>query len=295
VPVGAAPWRHDPFGAVVEDGRLYGRGASDMKGGVAAIVCAALQSTGRGLTLVFTAGEETGCEGAFHLVQQAEGRAALGNAVALVVAEPTANAPWPGHKGALWLRACTHGRTAHGSMPGLGENAVYKLARAALAVEAFAFDTAPHALMGMPTINVGTVAGGANINSVPDRAEMTVDLRSVAGQDHEVLRAGLQRALGPAVDLQTLLDVPPVCTDLEDPWFRRACAVAARVVRASAPPATASYFTDAAALRPALGMPPTLILGPGRPDQAHQTDEFVELQALQEAQAIYAELIREGA
>lgn len=295
VPVGAAAWRHDPFGAVIESGRLYGRGASDMKGGVAAIVCAALASQGRGLTLVLTAGEETGCEGAFHLVQQPEGRAALGQAVALVVAEPTANAPWPGHKGALWLRACAHGRTAHGSMPQLGDNAVYKIARAALAVEAFRFDEGPHALMGAPTVNVGTVAGGANINSVPDLAEMTVDVRSVAGQDHAAVRGRLARSLGPTIELQTLLDVPPVCTDADDPWFASACATVQRVCGACPPPATASYFSDAAALRPALGMPPTLILGPGRPDQAHQTDEFVDVDALHVAQAIYARLIEDGA
>lgn len=293
VPVGAAGWRHPPFGGVIEDGRLHGRGASDMKGGVAAIAAAAVRTRTRGLTLVFTAGEETGCEGAFHLVRQPEGRAALGRAQALVVAEPTANRPWIGHKGALWLRACARGRTAHGSMPALGDNAVYRIARAALAVEALAFEEPPHALMGAPTVNVGTIAGGANVNSVPDAAELTIDLRSVAGQAHAALRDRLGRALGPQIELQTLLDVAPVCTDADDPWLRRAIATVAALTGDATPPRTASYFTDAAALRPALGMPPTLVLGPGDPGLAHQTDEHVPLDRLHQAVAIYAALIED--
>lgn len=294
VPAGAAGWRHGPFAGVVEAGRLYGRGASDMKGGVAAIVAAALRRSGRGLTLVFTAGEETGCEGAFHLVQHPEGRAALGRADALVVAEPTANRPWLGHKGALWLRACAQGRTAHGSMPALGDNAVYRIARAALAVEAFDFDAEAHPMMGAPTVNVGTVAGGANINSVPDAAQMTIDLRSVAGQDHAELRSRIGRALGPRIALQTLLDVGPVWTAADDPWLQRACGLVARLAGEPVRPATATYFTDAAALRPALGMPPTLILGPGDPAQAHQTDEHVPVDRLHDAVAIYAALIEDA-
>ena len=107
VPLGAAAWRHDPFGGELAGDKLYGRGASDMKSGVAAIVSAALQLSrtrlrGPGMTLVLVAGEETGCEGAAHLARTP---GALGRASALLVAEPTDNRPVIGHKGALWLRA----------------------------------------------------------------------------------------------------------------------------------------------------------------------------------------------
>ena len=110
VPLGAAPWQHDPFGGEIVDGRLYGRGSSDMKGGVAAFTCAAIALAdqvreGPGLCLVITAGEETGCEGAYHLAGSEAGRALLGSAGALVVGEPTGNAPLLGHKGAFWLSA----------------------------------------------------------------------------------------------------------------------------------------------------------------------------------------------
>ena len=298
VPLGTAPWRHDPFGAEIAGGRLYGRGASDMKSGVAAIVAAAIDLSDRlgdsaGVLLVLTAGEETGCEGAFHLARHPEGRALLGAAGALVVAEPTSNRPLVGHKGALWFEARTHGVTAHGSMPSLGDNAIYKAARAALTLEKFDFGTPPHPLMGAPTLNVGTIRGGLNINSVPDAAAIEVDVRSVAGQDHRQLMRCLCEALGPAITLAERLDVAPVYTAPDDPWMRRVQALAAARTGHAPAAGTVAFFTDAAALRPVLGMPPTVILGPGEPSQAHQTDEWCAVARIHEAHALYADLIRD--
>ena len=298
VPLGAAPWQHDPFGGEIVDGRLYGRGSSDMKGGVAAFTCAAIGLAdqvrdGAGLCLVITAGEETGCEGAYHLAGSEAGRALLGSAGALVVGEPTGNAPLLGHKGAFWLSASLRGTTAHGSMPERGDNAVYKMARAALALEAFRFDTPAHPLMGAPTLNVGTARGGININSVPDAAELGIDIRSVAGQDHGQLLQCLCRVLGPQVQLRRLLDVESVYTDPEDPWMQRVRALCLARTGEAAESRTVSYFTDAAALRGPLGMPPTLILGPGEAAMAHQTDEYCRVAALVEAVGLYEDLVRD--
>lgn len=296
VPLGAAAWSRDPFGAEIVDGRLYGRGSSDMKSGVAALTVAAIAAAERagdaaGLVVVITAGEETGCDGAFHLVNDERARAALGRAGALVVAEPTGNQAWLGHKGAFWLRAQAHGRTAHGSMPAEGDNAVYKIARAALALEAMAdVDGVSHERMGPATLNVGTVAGGLNINSVPDTAELSIDIRTVEGQDHDALFRCLCERLGPHIGLTRLLDVAPVWTDPSDSWVQRVL----ELVRGHAAPAStqqvATFFTDAAALRPALGMPPTVILGPGEPTQAHQTDEYCEVAKILSATAIFTAL-----
>jgi len=296
VPLGTAPWRHDPFGAQIEDGRLYGRGSSDMKGGVAAFVAAAVEHAGlardgAGVTLIITSGEETGCEGAFHLAAQSAERAWLGPAGALVVAEPTGNEMLLGHKGALWMRATTEGVAAHGSTPQLGSNAIYKIAQAALSLESFEFGVPPHPLMGLPSLNVGTLAGGSNINSVPDAAELTLDIRSVPGQDHAALRDCLCRRLGPQVRLATLVDLQAVCSDAEAPWIRRVAGLAARHAPQGRAAAVASYFTDAAVLRPLLGMPPTVVLGPGEPAQAHQTDEYCEVAKLHAAQTLFGELI----
>jgi succinyl-diaminopimelate desuccinylase len=122
LPLGLQPWTVDPFGGDIEGDRVYGRGSSDMKGGVAAFVeaCIAHRAAlekGAGAVLIITAGEETGSEGAYHLCRQ---KGLLGAAGALIVAEPTSNAPLIGHKGALWLKAVARGVTAHGSMPEKG-------------------------------------------------------------------------------------------------------------------------------------------------------------------------------
>src|SRR5262249_12386324 len=150
--------------------RLYGRGSSDMKSGVAAFVIAAQHlakhlRASPGVVLVIAAGEETGCDGSRHLVAV---NGALGEAGAIVIAEPTGNYPLVGHKGALWLHARATGVTAHGSMPDRGVNAIYKAARAVAKLERFAFAGKPHPVLGSPTLNVGTINGGFNINSVPD-------------------------------------------------------------------------------------------------------------------------------
>src|SRR6266498_2846770 len=130
------------------------------------------------------AGEETGSEGAFALAR----RGMRGQAGALVVAEPTTNRPLCGHKGALWLKATTRGVTAHGSMPEKGVNAIYAAARAVGRLEAFDFNVARHPVMGAPTLNVGTLHGGLNLNSVPDRAEIGIDIRTIPGMLHGLLR-----------------------------------------------------------------------------------------------------------
>ena len=296
VPLGSAPWAHDPFGAEIVGHKLYGRGSSDMKSGVAAFTIAAIAVASQikdsaGLTLVITAGEETGCEGAFHLVGLEAAAEILGIAGALVVAEPTGNEPLVGHKGAFWLKASATGVTAHGSMPESGDNAIYKIARAALALENFDFGTAPHALMGPGTLNIGTVRGGLNINSVPDAADMTIDIRSVAGQDHKQIWGCLCSRMGPGIGLQTLLDVGSVYTAPEDPWMQSVIARCQTHFDTPLQPKTVSYFTDAAALRGPLGQPPTVILGPGEPQMAHQTDEFCYVARIGEAEQLFRHII----
>ncbi len=299
VPLGNAAWQHDPFGAEIIDGRLYGRGASDMKSGVAAFTCAAIAQADRlrnspagpGLSLIITAGEETGCEGAFAMAASPQARELLGSAGALVVAEPTSNVPLLGHKGALWLAAEARGITAHGSMPEQGDNAIYKIARAAVALEQFRFETGPHPLMGAPTLNVGNVRGGLNINSVPDAAELGIDIRTIAGQDHAAVFQCLCQVLGPQIHLRSLLDVGSVYTEADDPWMQRVLALCTARSGRPNPPRTVSYFTDAAALRGPLGSPPIVILGPGEPGMAHQTDEYCQVEHIQEATALFTDLI----
>lgn len=294
VPLGAAKWRMNPFAADTESGKLYGRGTSDMKSGVAAFVTACVNLSGRlqrspGLELVITAGEETGCEGAFHLAQKG---GALGRAGAVVVGEPTSNYPFVGHKGAFWLNARTKGITAHGSMPEKGVNAVFKAARAVAVLEKFRFSTPPHALMGQASLNVGTIRGGLNINSVPDEAVIGIDIRTVPSAPHAQIRAELARQLGADVELETLLDLESVYTAPEDPWIQEVFEVVRGILGNRPEPRAATYFTDAAALNIAYGAPPTIVLGPGEAPLAHQTDEYCVVERVAESVAVYEEIAR---
>lgn len=284
VPLGAAPWRHPPHAGVIEEGRLYGRGSTDMKGGVAAFIVAALGAPvpPGGIVLLLAAGEETGSDGARAIVAAGP----LPPIGALIVAEPTENRAVPGHKGALWLRLIFHGVTAHGSAPEAGVNAIEAAMVALAAIRQIDLGPA-HPVMGRPTLNIGTIVGGLNTNSVPDRCEVTLDLRSVPGGDHARLVAQLRACLPEGSELHRIVDLPPVWTDPAEPWLAGLTAKSAARSGQPTAPSAMSYFTDASIFTPALAEVPMVILGPGRAELAHKTDEYVSLARLEEAVAIY--------
>ncbi|QEW23071.1 Acetylornithine deacetylase (plasmid) [Paracoccaceae bacterium] len=291
VPFGAAPWRHPPLSGHVEDGRLYGRGSSDMKAAVAAVLvaCCDPHTPPGGIAVILTCGEETGCDGARLLVQAA----GLPHIGALVVPESTGNAIVHGHKGVLWLKLAFHGVTAHGAMPEAGRNAI------GLAVDALTrirdMPLGPtHPVMGHPTLNIGTIHGGINTNSVPDLCEVTLDLRTLPGTDHADLTRRVADLAGPDATVSPLIDLPSIWTDPDDPWVRATAAMLKDRTGRAAPPASVNYFTDAALLTPALGNPATIIFGPGDPGQPHATNEWVHIDALHDAVPLMRALIRQG-
>jgi succinyl-diaminopimelate desuccinylase len=295
VPLGKADWSVDPFSGETDGDRLFGRGTSDMKGGTAAIVVAAERvaalggSPSAGLELVLCAGEETGCEGALALAG-ADGL--LGRCGAVLVAEPTTNYPCVAHKGVVWADAVARGKTSHGSMPELGDNAVFKLARAVLALEEFAFDAPEHPLLSAPTVSVGTFSGGININSVPDYATAGIDVRTVPGLSADAVVAALRERLGEEVELEPRVMLDPIDTDPDDDWVRDVFAVMSSLIDEKPEPRGLAYFTDAAALSPAYGSPPTIICGPGDAEQAHRTDESCSMAALEAAGEGFFEVAR---
>ncbi len=293
VPLGQADWEHNPFAGEIVDGRLYGRGASDMKAGIAAFLAAVSRCNAQkpDLLLILTAGEETGCEGARHLSAQA---AALDGVAALIVGEPTASQPLLGHKGAVWLTAAARGLAAHGSMPDRGRNAVVAAASMVRKLNCFGFNCCQHHVLGGPTINIGTIRGGQNINSVPDWAEIGLDIRTVPGLTAEVVSRQLEIYLGSDLHaLRTELHVDHVWTDPEDPWIQRVFAIAEQVHGRRPNIAAASFFSDASVLQPLLNDVPTVILGPGDPAMAHQTDEYCSIRHIEQAVEIYERIIME--
>jgi len=289
VPLGEASWNFSPFAGEIHNGRLYGRGASDMKSGIAAMVTAASRLAPRlgaddDLILVIVAGEETGCQGSRYLASQPD---LLGNAGALIVAEPTSNYPLVGHKGALWLTARFSGRTAHGAMPEKGDNAVYKATAAVERLRSFDFGIKPHPHLGGPSLNVGYFHGGLNINSVPDAAEVGIDIRTMPGLQNEALIEKIQDYLGPDAAISSLVDVSALWTNPELPWVQTVYKTVAPILGVYPEPKTVAFFTDGAPLQAAYGGVPTLILGPGASDMAHQTDEFCQVADIDSATVIY--------
>lgn len=293
-PLGEAAWSKDPFGSECGGDKIYGRGTSDMKGGIAAMVIASLRLAAfskatAGIVLVFTAGEETGCQGANHLVRLSH---VLGKAGAMVVGEPTSNYPMIGHKGAFWLKGHTSGVTAHSSMPEQGDNAIYKAARAVTALQNFDFNVSPHPVLGRPTLNVGTISGGININSVPDHATIEIDIRTVPGQSNQQVYRDLRAALGEEVELEQLADAGGISTDPDDAWVQEVFEIVEPIISEKTEPRGVTYFTDASFLTPAFGDPPTVILGPGEATMAHKTDEYCYISKIETAAEAYFEIAK---
>lgn len=295
VPLGAAPWTREPLAGEIDGDRLYGRGSSDMKSGVAAMTMAALDlakiaSRQAGLVLIFTAGEETGCDGARYLTTLPQ---VVPQAGALLVGEPTGNQPLIGHKGALWLKAGFHGVTAHGSMPELGDNAVLKAARSVLRLAEHQFHTDPHHHLGRPSLNVGSLHGGMNVNSVPDQAEVQIDIRTVPGQSNERIRADIAGLLDEGATLAHMVDVGAVASNPQNEWISSVFDLHERIYGGRIDPRGAPFFTDASVLTPAMGGVPTLILGPGETAMAHKTDEYCLVPKIAAAVELYREIGRQ--
>ncbi len=293
VPLGSKKWITDPFAGEIKDNKIWGRGSSDMKGGLAAMICASIEAFNEsepegGIRLVFTAGEELGCQGALHLVKAIKNR---GKARAIIVGEPTANIPAIGHKGALYLNAVTSGVTAHSSMPELGVNAIYKAATSILKTRDFNFDVERDALLGFPTINVGKMNGGMNINSVPDHAEFSIDIRSTTKLDHNEVLERLELQLGKETVLETLVNLKPVSTDQNDPFVQLVYDVCGVDRADKSYPMSLPYLTDGSVLQTFYNGVPTVIMGPGQPEMAHQTDEFCYIQKLEQSVNLYKKII----
>ena len=292
VPLGGAPWERDPLGAELDGDRLYGRGSSDMKSGVAAMAVAALalaKFSGHksGLVLIFTAGEETGCDGARYLSQL---NAVLPKAGALLVGEPTGNYPLIGHKGALWLKAAFQGITAHGSMPELGENAIYKAARGVLRLAEHQFHAQRHNHLGGPSINVGSLHGGLNVNSVPDAAAVEIDIRTVPGQSNDAIRREVTAVLGEGALVSQFVDVGAVASNPQNEWISGVFDLYERTSGQRVDPRGAPFFTDASVLVPAMGGIPALVLGPGETAMAHKTNEYCLMSKIEQAVELYSEI-----
>jgi succinyl-diaminopimelate desuccinylase len=297
VPVGAETWTHDPFGAVRADGKIWGRGAADMKGGVAALMTAVKALAEARLPLkgdlIFaaTAGEEIDSLGATVIASRSD----VGSLQAILIPEPSHNELFIAEKGAFWLEMTTHGQTAHGSMPDLGRNAVMMMVKLIAEFENLEIPFQPHPLLGGFSRSVNTISGGVKTNVVPDSCVATVDMRTVPGQDHmrilrlieDLIKKMEREVAGFKASVEIVNDRASLETDVNAPVVGSFSEVVAAVTGKKPIPKGTRYFTDGVVLVPAFKAP-LLICGPGDAGLAHQPNEHVEINKLVEAAQIYA-------
>jgi succinyl-diaminopimelate desuccinylase len=312
VPPGEGTWTRHPFEPVVDGGRLYGLGASDMKAAVAAMsaaagrlaaAAAAGEPLAGDLLLAFTSGEETRSLGARAFARSG----LLDGAQGLVIGEPTSNRVGIAEKGGMWLEVELRGRTAHGSLPHLGANAVTGLAEALTALERAAAGSTPlgealggaeDPLLGQATLTPTRLSGGVANNVVPDRAAATLDIRTLPGQSHPDIRRGIEEVVGEVAGRRGLTagyvdhgERAALSMPVEHPLVE-ACAAAVEATLGRRPEWYGlTGATDATELVPPLGLP-FVIIGPGEMAQAHQPDEWVDVGALQAAVEVYVRIAR---
>jgi succinyl-diaminopimelate desuccinylase len=179
-------------------------------------------------------------------------------------------------------------------MPELGDNAIVKMAHVIDDLGRFRFPVDSHAVMGKPTLSVGTIRGGLNTNSVPDRAAITVDTRTVPGIDHGHLCESLRQLLAPrGARVRPIVDTAALYTEPADEWVQQVYEACTPYLEGRPTPRTITFSTDGADLKRGFGgAVPAVILGPGEPGLAHQTDEWCSMSRIEQSVELFRTLMR---
>ena len=281
-----------PFAAEIVDGRIYGRGASDTKGTMAAMLWALhslreeIADLPVAVAFVGLMGEEAGQPGSKHFAARHGDEFEFA-----VVGEPTSLATVHAHKGCIWHRLATTGRSCHGSTPERGENAIRKLLPALEGVVAHLETRLPDfadPVLGVPTVSLNRVHGGSSPNIVPSSCEAFLDVRETpalhaAGGSARLIREFLDSSpWADQVSLETLGDSKPLFTDPETDGVKRLLLIGSTL-------ATAPWYCDAGRL--AEGGIPSVACGPGDIAQAHTKDEYLAISDLEAGCDFYRRFI----
>lgn len=303
-------WTHDPFGAEIEGGRLYGLGACDMKGGLAAMVY--------GAHLLHRAGLPRGGRVVVACVVQEEPSEGLGSRILIeeegvqpdwvLIAEPSDLQIARGQRGRLELQVTVHGRSAHASQPHLGENAVYAAARLVFGLELLAGQLGDDPFLGPGTLAVTEIRSQAGSrNAIPDRCDLIIDRRLTLGETEAMALAEVQRVItreGIRAEVQVTEYAAASYTgyfcrarEFYAPWVIEedhplvtALARAAKAQLGKRPRVSYWQFSTEGTYTAGVAGIPTVGFGPGDPRLAHTSDEWVTLDDVCAAAEVYARL-----
>jgi succinyl-diaminopimelate desuccinylase len=292
-------WRYPPFEGVVDGEYMYGRGTSDMKGGVSAMILTALFFIENSivpawdLQFCFTADEEIGGKGIVSIRDSG----LIDNVKEVFICEPTAELIGLAEKGALWLRISVKGKAAHGSMPHIGINAADKLICFIEKLKSSIDTSSVHHLLGRTTVEVTQLLGGIKTNVIPANATATLDIRTIPGYKHEEI-------INSAKDIAKLMmdEKPELYIDievennrtavetLEDNLFVKKIKKVYEKLGYDYGCKGLNFYTDASQLIPQMKIP-FVILGPGEDTMAHQKDERIKISSVSKLTEIYIEYL----
>ncbi|MBU5436907.1 M20 family metallopeptidase [Tissierella sp. MSJ-40] len=281
-------WDYPPFEGLIEEGYLYGRGSSDMKGGVTSMILTALYFIENHITpsvnlkFLFTADEESGGIGITSLREEGY----LDGVSVIFIAEPSDEKIGLCEKGALWLQIFATGKESHGSKPELGVNAVENLIDFIYKLKKIVDLEKQHPLLGRATFAITQLKGGVKTNITPSKAEATLDIRTVPGMDHEDIMdkafriADEMEELNPQLKLNIVIENnrPAISTKKEEQFVKDII----KTYEELDYPVDfkgINFYTDASQVIPFYNVP-FVILGPGEEKMAHQKNERIEIQSV---------------
>ena len=291
-------WIVEPFGAEVKEGRIYGRGACDMKGGLAAmlfapgIVLRLFPEYKGNLIITATVDEELGGFKGLKYVVEHGIKADMG-----VVGEPSELKIVNVCKGLLQLRLKTRGKGAHGGLPERGINAIYKMTKILGRLEGYHFKQSPHPVLGSPTVNVGRIEGGQKPNVVPDLCEADIDIRYLPGKNHAQIIDEVRELINilkkedPQIEaeIEVIRYRSSLESDKNTPVIK-AIRQAGKEILGRYPefkgmitPGDSEYLVNAGI--------PSVIFGPGDEGLAHTSNEWIAIDDILTATKLYAAVI----